>query len=81
MDLVAFTASAQRPPAANERLGRALPFYTRFHTDGTLGVNVLAQGIRTIPDSGIPCFGFSFPYPSMIGALIIHLQTCHACVI
>ena len=40
MDLMASTASAQRPPTTSGLTSEALPFYSRFHTDGTSGIDV-----------------------------------------
>ena len=78
MDLMASTASAQRPPSPQGMSGQALPFYSRFHTKGTAGVDVFTQDVGRMPDKESPCFGFCFPPPSMVGILVSHLQACHA---
>ena len=78
MDLMASTASAQRPPTTSRQTSKTLFFYSRYHTDGTSGIDVLAQDVGKIPDSGKPCFDFCFPSPSMVGVHISHIQACCA---
>ena len=67
MDLMASTASAQHPPATLRQTSKILPLYSRYHTDGTPGIDVLPQDVSKIPDSGKPCFGFCFPPPAWSG--------------
>ena len=43
MDLMATGTSVQWIPGGGQDRDRALPFYSRYHTDGTAGVDVLGQ--------------------------------------
>ena len=43
MDLMATGTSVQWIPGGDQDADRALPFYSRYHTDGTAGVDVLGQ--------------------------------------
>ena len=63
MNLIGSRTSAQQTPTANGMLGPALLFYSRFHKDGTIGVNVLAQEASLIPRNENPRFGICFPLP------------------
>ena len=41
--------------------GEPLPFYSRHHTDGSSGIDVLAQDAGRMPSSTDPCFGYCPP--------------------
>ena len=72
MDLMASTASAQRPPTTSRQTSKTLPFYSRYHTDGTSGIDVLAQDVSKKPDPGKPCFGFCLTPLDGGGAYLPH---------
>ena len=63
MDLMASSVSAQCPPARRGESRKGLPFYSRFKTEGTSGVDVSAQNVSKLPGSEQPCFGFCSPPP------------------
>lgn len=63
-DLMASSVSAQlEPGTANQ-----LPFYSRFHSPGSSGVNILAQVLQ-------PGSLYVFPNPQMMGAVVDHLAS------
>ena len=78
MDLMATTASSQRSPSHGDGHGRPLPFYSRYHTAGSSGIDVLAQDVGRMPSSTDPCFGYCFPPPQMVWVVTTHLRECRA---
>lgn len=74
VDLMACTASAQRSPVT----GVTLPFFSRYHCEGTSGVDVLAKNLAVLPGTAVPAFGFCFPPPVMVGHVVQRLAECHA---
>ena len=79
MDLMATTASSQRPPISGGGRGEPLPFYSRHHTDGSSGIDVLAQDVGRMPSSTDPCFGYCPPPPpQMVEAVTARLRECRA---
>ena len=38
----------------------------------------MVQDVSKIPDTGKPCFGFSFPSPSMVGVFVPLIPACRA---
>lgn len=74
MDLMATPASAQRLPGKDV----PLPFYSRFHTQGCAGVDVLSQDLRHRPGSSEACYGFVFPPTAMVGVVLQRLAECKA---
>lgn len=74
IDLMACTASAQHSPSS----GRALPFFSRYHCAGSMGVDVFAQNVAVLPGGHVPAFGFCFPPPVMAGHVVQHLAECRA---
>ena len=49
---------------------RALPFYSRYHTADTTGVDVLGQDVSHMPGSANSCFGLCFPPPQMVAVVL-----------
>ena len=49
MDLMATGTSVQWIPGGGQDRDRALPFYSRYHTDGTAGVDVPGQDVSHMP--------------------------------
>ena len=78
MDVMATDTSAQWIPGGGQDADRALPFYSRYHSDGTAGVDVLGQDVSHMPGSANACFGFGFPQPQMIAVVLQHIQDCKA---
>ena len=55
--------------------GLRLPFFSRYHTPHTSGVNVFIQNIAP------PMFGYCFPPKVMVGAVMEHILECGAEVV
>ena len=49
MDLMATDTSAQRAPIEGGLIRRRLPFYSRFHTNGTAGIDVFRHNVNHMP--------------------------------
>ena len=68
MDLMATPASVHKMWDARGCTEADLPFYSRYHTPGCAGVDVLTHDLRFMPGSATQeCFGFCFPPTSMVG--------------
>ena len=78
MDLMATGTPVQWIPGVRRDADRALPFYSRYHTAGTAGVDVLDQYVSHMPDSANACFDFCFPPPQMVAVVLQHMQGCKA---
>lgn len=78
MGLMAADTSAKCAPTGDYTPGRRLPFYSRFHTDGTGGVDELSHDVSHMPGSNQTCFGYCFPQSSLVGVVLVHLSTCEA---
>lgn len=79
MDLMATPASVHKKWEAHGCTTEDLPFYSRYHTTGCAGVDVLTHDLRFMPGSTTQeCFGFCFPPTSMVGVLLQHLEECQA---
>ena len=78
MDLMSTDTSVQWIPGGGQDADRPLPFYSRYHTDGTAGVDVLSQDVSHMPGSANACFGFCFPPPQTIAVVLQHIQGCEA---
>ena len=70
MDLMATGTSVQWIPGVGRDTDRALPFYSRYYTAGTAGVDVLGQDVSHMPGSANACFGFCFPPPQMVAVVL-----------
>ena len=60
-------ASAQRIPRGFEYERRQLPFFSRYETEGSAGVEVFSPDVTIVPTSKRECFGFHFPPPEISG--------------
>ncbi|CAB1112862.1 unnamed protein product [Ectocarpus sp. CCAP 1310/34] len=79
MDLMATPASVHKTWDARGCTEADLPFYSRYHTPGCAGVDVLTHDLRFMPGSATQeCFGFCFPPTSMVGVFLQHLEECQA---
>ena len=78
MDLMATYTSAQYAPIDGGLERLRLPFYSRFHTNSTAGVNVFSHNVSYMPRSLQKCFGYCFPQPSLVGVVWAHISKCEA---
>ena len=60
MDLMATDVLAQHAPTGGDLLHQRLPFHSRFHTNGTAGVDVFSLNVSHMPGSLQTCSGYSF---------------------
>ena len=70
--------SVHRISGVGRDADRALPFYSRYHTAGTAGVDVFSQDLSHMPGSANACFGYCFPPPQMVAVVLQHMQSCKA---
>ena len=49
MDLIATDTSAQRVPIEGGLIRRRLPFCSRFHTNGTAGIDAFRHNVNHMP--------------------------------
>ena len=78
MDLMKTDTSAQRAPIGGGLVRQRLPFYSRFHTNGTAGIYVFSHNVNHMPGSLRKCFGYCFPQPSLVGVALAHISKCEA---
>lgn len=83
MDLMATTASSLRIPVGVLGAGDRLPFYSRYNTGGSSGVDVFSQDISVMPNKSRKCFGFCFPPLTMVGIVLQRMEErrAHAVVV
>ena len=70
MDLMATDTSAQRAPIGDGLIRRRLPFYSRFHTNGTAVVDVFSHNVNHMPGLLRKCFCCCLPQPSLVGVVL-----------
>ena len=78
MDLMATHTSAQYAPIEGGWERQKLPFYSRFHTNITAGVDVFSHNVSHMPGSLQKYFGYCFPQPSLVGVVLAHISKCKA---
>ena len=78
MDLMATDTSAQSAPIGGGLERQNLPFYSRFHTNNTAGVDVFSHNVNHMPGSLQKYFGYCFPQPSLVGVVLAHICKCQA---
>ena len=78
MDLMATYTSAQCAPTGGGVLYRRLPSYSRFQTNGTVGVDIFGRNVNRMPGSLQTRFGYCFPQPSLVGVVLTHISKCKA---
>ena len=83
VDLIASSENAHRGAADAAGHRRRLPFFSRYHCEGSAGVGVLSQNVAITPGTNDVAFAFVFPPPVMVGVVVQHLADCkaHAVVI
>ena len=74
LDMIATTASAQRIPTGLEYEGTPWPFFSRYATEGSAGVDVFSQDVTIVPNAKRGCFGFCFPPSDLVG-VVLHFCT------
>lgn len=77
IDLIASDASVQLVPGGD----RPLPFFSRYDCQGSSGVDLFAQDVSTLSDTGAPASGCSFPSPVIAGPVVSYLADCRARVV
>ena len=77
MDMMATDTSAQHAPMG-VLLYRRLPFYSRFHTNGTAGVDVISHNGNHTTGSLRTRFGYCFPQLSLVEVVLAHMSECQA---
>ena len=78
MDLMATDTSAQRAPIGGGLIHQRLPFSSRFHTNGTVGVDVLSRNENHMPGPLRKCVCYCFPQPSLVVVMLAHISKCEA---
>ena len=78
MGLMTTDTSAQRAPIWGGLIRRRLPFYSRFHTNGTAGVDVFSHNVNHMPGSLRKCFDHCLPQPSLMGIVLAPISKCEA---
>ena len=78
MDLMVTDTSAQCAPRGGGLLYQRLHFYSRFHTNGTAGVDVFSHNVNHKPGSLRTCFGYCFPQLSLVREVLAHISKCKA---
>ena len=70
MDLMATDTSAQSAPIGGGLERQILPFYSRFHTNNTAGIDVFSHNVNHMLGSLQKCFGYCFPQPFLEGVVL-----------
>ena len=78
MELMATDTSAQRAPIGGGLIRRRLPFYSRFHTNGTAGIDVFSHNVNHMPGPLRNDFCCCFPQPSLVGVVLSHISKYEA---
>ena len=73
MDLMATDTSAQSAPIGGGLERQKLPFYSRFHTNNTVGVNVFSHNVNHMSGSLRKCFSYCFPQLSLVEVVLAHM--------
>ena len=76
MDLMVTDTSAQYAPIEGGWKSQKLPFYSRFHTNNTAGVDVFSHNVSHMPGPLQNIFGYCFPQPSLVGVVLAHISKC-----
>ena len=76
MELMSTGTPVQWIPGVGRDADRALPFYSRYPTAGTAGLDVLDQDVSHMSGSANACFGFCFPSSQMVAVVLQHMQGC-----
>ena len=75
---MATDTSAQRAPIRGGLIRRRLPFYSRFHTNGTVEIDVFSHNVNHMPGPLRNCFCCCLPHPSLVGVVLAYMSKCEA---
>ena len=79
MDLMATDTSAQSAPIGGGLERQNLPFYSRFHTNNTAGVDVFSHNVNHMHAwVASKLFGYCSPQPFLVGVVLAHICKCQA---
>ena len=83
VDLMASSENPQEDPTTGAVKRRRLPFFSRYHCEGSAGVDFFSQNAAVTPGENTPAFGYCFPPPVMAGHVVQHLAECrsHAVIV
>ena len=57
---------------------RRLPFFSRYHCEGSARVGVFRQNVEVTPGGNARAFAYCFPSPGMVVHVIQHMAECEA---
>ena len=75
---MATDTSAQRASIGGGLIRRRLPFYSRFHTNGTAGVDEFSHNVNHMPGPLRKSFCYCFSQPYFVGVVLAHISKCEA---
>ena len=78
MDLMTTDTLVQHAPIGGGLLYRRQLFYARFHTNGSAEVDVFSHNVNRMHGSLRAYFGYFFPQPFFVGAVLAHISKCEA---
>lgn len=83
VDLMASSENAQHSSGLTGTSPARLPFFSRYHCEGSAGIDVFRQNTAVTPGLNTEAFGYCFPPPVMVGPIVQHLAECrsHAVVL
>lgn len=78
VDLMASSENAQRVCALASGDREQLPFFSRYHCEGSAWVDAFRQNVATTPGLGTKAFGYCFSRQVMAGHVVQRLAECQA---
>ena len=78
VDLMVFSVNAQEGPTTGASERRRLPLFSRYHCEGSAGVDFFSRNAAVTPRENTPAFGYCFKPPAMAGHVVQHLAACRA---
>ena len=78
VDLMASSENAQHGQARGTSEQRRLPFFSRYHCEGSPGVDVFRHIVAVNPGGQEAAFGSCFPPPVTVGHIAQHMAECRA---
>ena len=70
--------NAQEGPATGAGERRRLPFFLRYHCEGSAGLDFFSPNAAVTAEENTPAFGYCFPPPVMAGHVVQLLAECRA---
>ena len=77
VDLMASSENAQHGQARSTSELQRLPFISRYHCEGSAGVDVFCHNVAVDPGGQETAFGYCFPPPVMVRHIVQHLSLIH----